>query len=109
VDYKTVVLFPESLFVNAGDDISVVYTGSGWVIDGTPATQAQLDAIDMSMWFWKLYFTRAVPSYSPENGGKALRQIECHSVQDLTKPNGEQLYTLGDPADVAIDIAPAES
>jgi len=109
VQYKTLVLFPESLFINAGEEVAVAFDGAQWTIDGTPATAAQQALIDMSMWFWKGYFTRATPSFNPADGGKALRQIEFHSVQDLTKPDGEQLYTLGDPADAGIDIAPAES
>lgn len=105
--YVTLVLFPEALFLEANAEVSVAYAkapGAGWTVGGDAATAEQLALIALSMWFWKGYFSRATLSYNPADGGKATRQVEFVSVQDLTKPDGEQLYTVGDPADATIDI-----
>lgn len=107
VTYKTLVLFPEDLFIAANAEKALAFTkGSpgAWTIGGVAASAAQLAKIDLSMWFWKGYFTRVAPSFNPEDGGKAMQAIEFHAVQDLTKPDGHQIWTLGDPADASIDI-----
>lgn len=105
--YITLALFPESLFIESNAEVAVAFTkGSpgSWTVGGNAATATQLAQIDLSIWCWKGYFTRVPPTFNPADGGKALQQVEFHLVQDLTKPDGHQLYTLGDPADASIDI-----
>lgn len=107
VSYRTIVLFPEALFLESNAEVTVGFTkGSpgSWTVGGNAATAAQLAQIDISLWFWKTYVTRAMPLYNPEDGGRDLTGIEIRGVQDLTKPDGHQLWTLGDPADAGIDI-----
>ena len=106
VKEHTLVLFPESLLIE-GDppaEVSLAYSGGAWTVGGDAATTEQLALIDLSIWFWRGYFMRTPPVFRYENGGRAERTVRFQVMQDLTKPNGEQLWTLGDPADAGIDI-----
>jgi hypothetical protein len=102
------VLFPEVLFVDAdGEDIAIAYTGGAWTINAVAATAAQLALIDLSMWFWRGFFHRSTPRYRNEDGGKVDFPVTFEMMHDLTKPNGHQIMTLGDPDDAGINIDPA--
>lgn len=105
VKERTLVLLPEALFVEDDEEITVGYTSvGGWTVGGDAATPAQLALIDLSLWFWRGYFLRTNPVFREADGGLARVPVRFQLMQDLTKPDGEQLWTLGDPADAAIEL-----
>ncbi len=108
VVYHTLVLFPEELFFNVGDDAyaSLVHTGSAWTVGGDALTADQQRLLDLSMWFWRGYFTKPGVPFRHGDAGKAVESVTFQVCQDSTKPDGNQLYTVGDPADALIDIHP---
>lgn len=107
VSEKTLVLFPTELFLESNAEVAVAYTtAGGWTVGGDAATTAQEALIDMSLWMWRGFFTQLTPRYAHEEGGKAMREITFRVMQDFNRPDGQQLYTLGDPVDQSIDISP---
>lgn len=113
VTERTVVIFPEELFFDeaAGAYGDLAYTDSdGWQVNGTALTPRQEALLGMSVWFWRGYFDRPGLAYRHEDGGKLVEPATFQVMQsDLAIgmiPDGHRLYTVGDPADAAIDIAP---
>lgn len=111
VTEHTLVLFPEALLIegNPPAEVALAYSGGAWTVGGDAASAEQLALIDLSLWFWRGYFHRAPLRYRYEDGGRAETTVRFNVMQDLTKPNGEQLWTVGDPADKGIDIEAAGS
>ena len=109
VTKHTLVLFPEQLFIESNAEVALAYTNTdGWFVGGDAATVAQLTLIDLSMWYWRGFFYRALPTFTNEDGSKATYQVSFEIMHDLTKPDGQQLWTRGDPADAGIDISPSD-
>jgi hypothetical protein len=113
VTERTLVLFPEELFYDAGDDAytAISYNDAdGWQMGGEDLTTDQESLLSLSMWFWRGYFTKAGPVFRHEDGGKAVQTVSfqaMHSDLPLSLiPDGQRIYTLGDPANAEIDIAP---
>lgn len=103
----TLVLFPEQLLVEDNAEAAIAYTTvGGWTVGGDAATAAQLALIDLSIWFWRGYFMRTLPVFRHTEGGRVEAPVSFNVMQDLTKPDGSQLYTVGDPVESAIDISP---
>ena len=69
-------------------------------------TAEQLAYLDVSLWMWKCHFQRGMPRFANEDGGKAIIPVTLQVMHDFERPDGQQLYTGGDPADVSIDISP---
>lgn len=113
VTEKTLVIFPEPLFIEADAQAAVDYsTAGGWTVGGDAATAAQLAHIDNgALWFWRGHFTRADRIYRHEDAGKCLHEVTfqtMHADIALAKiPDGQRLVTFGDPVDVSIDIHPS--
>ena len=117
VKYRTLVLFPDALFGEGADDggeLQLVYdkATTAWKIKIGAAAPAALTAeqqrlLDLSVFIWKCFVKKPAITFDDANGRKALDTVEFVVCQDFTKPEGEMLYTRGDPADVGIDIHPA--
>jgi hypothetical protein len=111
----TLWIVPEELFIDAdGEQVAVDYTtAGGWTVDGVAATEEQEDFIAQSIWFWRGHFEFAPIAFRDADAGKAVDTVQfqvMHSDLDLDLiPNGELLFTRGDPADVLIDIDPEVS
>lgn len=114
----TLVIFPEELFYDATDDeykdLTVTTDSAGdatFLVGGQPLTAEQTKLLGLSMWFWRGYFTKPGPLFRHEEGGKAVQTVSFQVMtSDLTAqiiPDGERLYTLGDPSEKGIDIEPA--
>jgi len=112
VKERTVVIFPEELFLNpsTGEYGQLVYTGTAWQVDGQALTPEQEKLLGMSVWFWRGYFTKAMPPFRHEDAGKTVVPVTFQVMQsDLSTsiiPDGQRLYTVGDPEDAGIDIHP---
>lgn len=75
-------------------EVPVTYAGGVFLKDGSALTAAEQELVDMSIIIWKAQFGRATPRYAHEDGGKSLRTVPVQVLQDLTKPQGCQLYLL---------------
>jgi hypothetical protein len=80
-----------------------------WKLDGVDLTADQLALLDMSVWAWRCHFVRPPIKFTQADGDKTVDQVTVQIMHDATKPEGEMLYTRGDPADVGIDIQPVTS
>ena len=117
VRYHTLVFFPEQMFYDTPDDAfrTIRYTtADGWEIsDGapTPAFAAfsteQTRLLGLSLWAWRAYFSKPPLTFRHGDGGKSIDTITIQICQDSNKPDGHQLYTVGDPADagIVLDVA----
>ena len=112
VKERTLVIFPEELFLNpsTGEYGDLSFDGSAWKVDGQALTPEQEDLLGLSVWFWRGYFTKAMPPFRHEDAGKTVVPITFQAMHaDLSTtviPDGQRLYTVGDPADAGIDIHP---
>jgi hypothetical protein len=56
-----------------------------------------------SIWIWRAYIHRpARIPYDVANGGKAIAPIMIRGMFDATKPEGQKIWTVGDPSAKAI-------
>lgn len=104
----TLVIIPEQVFIEANAQVALAYTqAGGWTVGGDAATAAQLALLDLSIWFWRGHFTRTMPSYRHEEGGKVLETVTFQSMYNSDMPDGHRLYTVGRPdeATPAIEVA----
>lgn len=111
VDEYTLVLFPEQLFIESDAQAAVDFTtAGGWTVGGDAASAAQLALIDQAMWFWRGHFSRPPMTFRHEDHGKAVDEVMFQVMHaDLATsviPDGQRLWTYGDPEDASIDINP---
>jgi hypothetical protein len=111
VKYRTLVVLPEEIFVKADGTMGTALTfakagGGVWKLDGVAFTAEQTRLLDLSLWIWRCFFMRPPVTFKTGDGDKAVDSVSIAVCQDVTKPDGQQLYTRGDPADVGIDIDP---
>lgn len=107
----TLVLFPEDLFIESNAQVEVDFTTAGkWTVGGDAATAAQNALIDQSLWFWRGHFNYPPYTFRHEDAGKAVDvasfQVMHCDLGVATVPDGQRLWTHGDPEDVSIDINP---
>lgn len=107
----TLVIFPEPLFkkpdVNGVQQrVSLVFSAGAWLKDGLPLTAEETALLGFSFWAWRGVFNR--PTLRFHGGaGDARKNIEPVTFQvmhDGGMPNGQHLYTIGDPADSGINL-----
>lgn len=108
VTYHTLVLIPEELFRNADGELAGILTldAGTWKLDGVALTAEQQRLLDLSVWLWKGYFVRPPIEFKHGEGGKLVSQGQFQVCYNAAMPEGEQLFTRGDPADVGIDLNP---
>lgn len=104
----TLVLFPEDVFIESDAQVTLGYTTSGgWTVGGDAATTAQLALLDLSIFFWRGHFERAMPMYKHEDGGKVVQEVNFHAMVNNAMPDGHRLFTVGRPDQSSIEIAAA--
>jgi hypothetical protein len=99
VQTHTLWIGAEELFLaddGTGRKVQVPFTYSGGVFlkDGEALTVEEQELADMSILMWKVQVGRIAPRYAHEDGGKSLRTVPFQVLQDLTKPDGCQLYLV---------------
>lgn len=116
VTERALVLIPEQVFIDSDNaQAPLVATNTAgtvaWTVGGVAASQAQLDLLDLSIWFWRGHFTRAMPSYRHEDGGKVVQSVSFQAMHNASMPDGHHLFTIGRPeeADTPILVAEAEA
>lgn len=107
----TLVVFPEALFLKnneagAPERKQLAFAGGNWTLDGVALTPDQLDLLGLSIWFWRGYFNRAPRSFKGGAGdaSKAIETVSFQAMHHGLMPEGQMLYTMGDPADAEINI-----
>jgi hypothetical protein len=105
----TLVLIPEAFFRKADGTLGAATfakVGAVWKVNAVAITAEQQRYLDLSVWAWRGHFSKPNIAFKHGDGGKVVESVEFTVMQDFNKPEGEQLYTRGDPADVGIDIDP---
>lgn len=100
----TLVIFPEALFGESRGEITC--TAGVWALDGTPLTSAQLALLDNALWLWRGYFSRPPRSFkgAPGDGKKNIETATFQVMHAPSFPEGNKLWTEGDPTDEGIDL-----
>lgn len=105
---RTLVIFPEELFFDeVGSreyEVLAYTTAGGWTVGGTALTARQTALLGQAVWIWRGYFLPAPITFRHDNAGKAVESVTFRAMHDFTKPENHQVYTIGDPADAAIEI-----
>lgn len=115
VKEHTLWIVPEQLFIKPDSngieqEVTLDLTAGVWTKDGEPFTAEDTRLFGLSSFVWRAYFERAMPVYRHEDGGKSLQQVSVKMLQDLDKPNGHQILTVGaDLATSGIDLEGASS
>jgi hypothetical protein len=107
VSEQTWWLVPEQLLKKGRPSASVALALSGgtWTKDGIAFTDEDTRLFGLSLFLWKIHTEQAMPVYRWENVGKGNVACTVHCLQDFTKPEGHQIWTLGaDLATSGIDL-----
>lgn len=108
VSERTVVIFPEALFrTSDGSYATLAYTtAGGWTLDGVALDAAHQTLLGHAIWFWRCYFERPQRMFKGGHGNDAknITTVTLHGMMHSEMPDGQRLYTTGDPALVSIDI-----
>ena len=114
VEY-TVAIFPEALFLEPGTEgrqkeCELTCPGGVWKLDnGTGAvnlTDAQKTMLAQALWLWRCYFKRPSRDFkgAPGNAAKEIQKVTCQVMHHESMPDGQHLYTAGDPFLVGVDL-----
>jgi len=100
VKERTIWIVPEQLFIapdgnGVEQEVDISYDGAAFQKNGQGFSEEDNRLFGLSVFGWKVHFERAMPVYRHEDGGKSLREITVHFMQDLTKPDGHQILTVG--------------
>ena len=109
-EYTLWIVPEEFLFdaaLNAGDGgygtVTIAPTGI-WQVGGVALTARAQELLGLGVWLWRGHFQMPNFAFRHEDAGKAVDPVTFQVMQDLSKPDGHQLYTLGDPFEVGIDL-----
>lgn len=101
VKLHTLWIAPEQLFIkpnavtNIEEEVEVTVAAGVWSKDGEAFTAEDQRLFDMSIFIWMADFTQMMPTYRHEDGGKSLTTVTLSALQDLTKAEGHQIWTMG--------------
>lgn len=108
VSERTLVVFPEALFRKAdGTFADLTYTtAGGWLLDGGALTSDQETLLEMSLWLWRGYFERPSRNFMGGHGddGKNIVTVNFNVMLHPDLPEGQRLYTVGDPSAASVNI-----
>lgn len=51
-----------------------------------------------ALWFWRVYFNKVLGTFRQADGGKVIETVTAQVMYDKARPDGQRLYTRGDPA-----------
>lgn len=106
VSERTIVIFPEALFrTSAGAYAELSYDGA-WKLDGVAIDAAHQTLLGLSVWFWRAYFEKPNTMFKGGHGNDAknIVTVTMHGMMHPAMPDGNRLYTRGNPATAGIDI-----
>lgn len=107
----TLAIFPEELFLvnneaGAPERKQLAFAAGEWTLDGVALTADQLAILGQATWIWRGFFNRPPRSFKG-GAGDAKKAIETVSFQGMHHPGmpeGQMLYTIGDPAAADINL-----
>jgi hypothetical protein len=108
VKTRTVVVFPEALFLSADGQttLSLEYdsVAEAWELDGAPLTTEQDRLLGQSLWIWRGFFGKPDVVYRHADAGKSVDEVTFTTMYSPLAPNGARAYYIGDPSEINIDI-----
>ncbi len=111
VQEYTLAIIPEALFLKtntegAPERKQLSFAAGEWTLDAVPLTAEQVELLGLSMWIWRGYFNRPPRSFkgAAGDGSKNIETVSFQAMHHGVMPEGNMLYTLGDPADKDINI-----
>lgn len=100
---RTLVLFPEHLFLDQSDPtlqetlpLEWDSVANQWELGDVALTAAQEQALGQSIWIWKGYFSKPVLRYRHEEAGKSVDEVTFRAMYQDEAPVGYRLYAIGD-------------
>jgi len=103
----TIVIFPEALFrKDDGTYAQLSFTGGTWLLDGGALGAARTTLLGHSTWFWNAYIMRPEFSFRGGHGddAKNIETVEIRGMFHSGMPDGQRIFTIGDPTLVGIDL-----
>lgn len=107
----TLWIVPEQLFIasdeetGVDEEVAVTYINGVWQKDGGAFSTEDTRLFNLSIFLWRVSFSRVMPAYRHEEAGKSLKTVEGMVLVDTTKPDGHMLWTIGaDLAGSEIDL-----
>ena len=108
VKTRTVVVFPEALFLDEDGLTTMTLTyDSGskeFELDGVALTSEQERLIGQTLWCWRGFFSSPDVVYRHANAGKSVDEVTFTLMFSYDAPSGTRAYYIGDPTDVDVDI-----
>lgn len=106
---RSLILIPEELFLDPDDpdlqtELPLVPTGSDWLLGGSVLNTVQQRLLGLSAWLWKGYFRTPELGFNHENAGKDVEPAEFVVMHHDDAPNGQHLFTRGDPYLAGVDV-----
>lgn len=74
--------------------VPIKEVGSGLSYDGTTWTPA---APEHAIWIWRATLKPGRYAFKHADGGKVIREVTITAMFDDARPEGQKLYTIGDP------------
>lgn len=97
----TIAIFPEQLLWDPTTSTYKVLghtAAGGWTLNAVALSAEQTRLLGLSVWAWRGHWTRPPITYNHADAGKSVDSVQFQVMADDTKPDGEQLITLGSPA-----------
>jgi hypothetical protein len=108
VKTRTVVVFPEALFLSANGQTTLELeydsVAERWELDGAVLTTEQDRLLGQSLWIWRGFFGKPDVVYRHADAGKSVDEVTFTTMYQSLAPNGAKSYYIGDPSEINIDI-----
>jgi hypothetical protein len=105
---RTVVIFPEELFLSANGQTTLELTydsgTSAWLLAGNALNAQQDTLLGQALWLWRGHFTKPDVVYRHANAGKSVDETTFVVHYEPAAPNGARAYYIGDPSEINIDV-----
>lgn len=96
-EYKLMII-PEQVFIESDAQAQLTYDKvNGWQVGGDAASATQLALLDLALFFPRGHFTRGLPDYKHDDGGKLVKPVDFHVMVNSSMPDGMNLYVSGRP------------
>lgn len=66
----------------------LAYASGAWTPPGT---------LKNAVWLWRAFPTMGPMPFAYANGGKVITTVTFHAMFDASKPEGQKVYSIGDP------------
>jgi hypothetical protein len=96
VQETSVLLIPRS---ELGGGLAYTLAG-GWTRtagNGVAGAAGAEAAPQNAIWLWRAYLTRGRVPFRYAEGGKVISEIRATGMMDVSKPEGQMVYTIGAP------------